>query len=87
MKIENVAVISLEDYAEYLELKREKQSAKHRIDGCLMDDCNKFNYKHKFDPKNYHSYKLISKGYGTRDVFKAKDLNGDDVIFFGEWVD
>lgn len=87
MKIENVAVISLEDYAEYLELKKEKQSVKHRIDGCLMEDCNDLNYEHPGNVSEYHSYELISKGYGDKDVFKAKYHNGEDVILFGKWVD
>lgn len=87
MKIENVAVISLEDYAEYLELKKEKQSAKHRIDGCLMKNCKDFNYEQKFDTIDYHNYELISKGYGNKDVFKAKTDYGEDIIFFGKWVD
>ena len=87
MKIENVAVISLEDYAEYLELKKEKQSTKHRIDGCLMKNCDNFTYIQEFDTRDYHSYELIAKGYGNKDVFKAKEPNGDDIIFFGEWVD
>lgn len=85
MKIENVAVISLEDYADYQELKR--KLVKHRIDGCLMEDCNDLNYDHPGDISDYHSYELISKGYGDRDVFKAKQHDGEDIILFGEWVD
>lgn len=85
MKIENVAVISLEDYAEYQELKR--KSVKHRIDGCLMHRCDDFNYDQVFDNSKYSSYELISKDYGGKDVFKAISECGDDVILFGEWVD
>lgn len=85
MKIENVAVISLEEYAEYQELK--KKSVKHRIDGCLMNGCEDFNYAQEFDSKNYHSYELIIKNYGNRDVFKAKTNYGEDIIFFGKWAD
>lgn len=87
MKIENVAVISLEDYAEYQELKKEKQSVKHRIHSCLMKNCNDFNTSQKFDNRDYHSYELILKGYGNKDVFKAKTNYGEDIIFFGKWVD
>lgn len=87
MKIENVAVIYLEDYAEYQELKKEKQSVKHRIDGCLMHGCDDFNYDQVFDNSKYSSYELISKDYGGKDVFKAISKYGEDVIFFGKWVD
>lgn len=87
MKIENVAVISLEDYAEYQELKKEKQSVKHRIHSCLMIGCNDFNTSQEFDNSKYNSYELISKDYGGKDVFKAKTEYGYDIILFGEWVD
>lgn len=85
MKIENVAVISLEDYAEYQELK--KKSVKHRIYGCLMGGFDEFDYNKEVDNKEFHSYELISKNYGGKDVFKAKTKYGYDIILFGEWVD
>ena len=85
MKIENVAVISLSDYEEYQELKRNKETNPARIDGCLMVGCKDFNYFQDFVKSDYSNYTLISLNYGGVDVFKGKTNDGGDIIFFGKW--
>lgn len=53
-----------------------------------MDDCDDLNYDLPGNIEDYHSYELIMKGYGQRDIFKAKhNDSNEDVILFGKWAD
>lgn len=59
--------------------------------GCLMEGCGETNYEDFprgfLTPSTYSEITLISKNYGSKDVFLCKKENGDEVIMFGHFND
>lgn len=85
MKIDDVVVISKEDYQRFVELESKEKIKKIEIYGCLMEDCDDVNYGNLGSIEEFSNFELITLNYGGRDVFKAKIDGGGDIILFGEW--
>lgn len=85
MKIDDVVVISKEDYQRFVELESKEKIKKIEIQGCLMEDCEDVNYGYLGSINEFSNFELITLNYGDRDIFKAKDVDNEDIILFGKW--
>ena len=85
MKIDDVVVISREDYQRFVELESKEKIRKIEIQGCLMKGCKDVNYSHSSTTDGFSNFELITLNYGGRDIFKAKNCKNEDIILFGKW--
>ena len=60
MKIDDVVVISREDYQRFVELESKEKIRKIEIQGCLMKGCKDVNYSHSSTTDGFSNFELIT---------------------------